>query len=243
MSSASQEQQEIIADIQYLEYLINADKQEIKNNIKLRLQGANDLENKIEAISDQVAYSLASMSARINILEKAMVAEGKIDAASLEEQKSNLQELAITDAFVEEIKLSIVEIGEENTLGYLKHNEHNVPYHELFPGASIVCNLPINRASKKTLAVDVVKVSDKSLLNNAVIKVDGVKLKHKVTNVDGLHRLIAHVPEGDNLANKTHVELILPTAVKANQSFEFYLSDIHCVPRATVIGVAKQIFN
>jgi hypothetical protein len=244
MSILSEERQQLVEDIHYLEYLISVEKQDIKERITKRINNSAPLTEQISSISDELSAVLGQFSARIALLEKSLindqlpklVPEKKPD---MNQSSTNLSAVAN----VEETLVSIVDIGLQNGLGTLRHNKDKAPFHYVMPNASVNFNFNINRLEKKTLVVEVIKVSDRSFLDKISIVVDGQHLKHKVTELNSKIRLLCYLPT-NNSAGNTSVVLKFPEQpTNAHDIYEFCLSDVHCVPKMTIAKLAGKLLK
>ncbi|WP_426415791.1 hypothetical protein [Aestuariirhabdus sp. LZHN29] len=242
MSMTDEPQREVFDDILYLESLINVEQKTIKKNFRARLEGKLGEDERLDAICDELSFTLAQVSARLSVIEQTLVLDGHVTTEQHESLNIKQQQLAAQSLMRDECKLSIEKIGRENHLGHLQHTSNNLPYHSLSPASTVKLILPINRASKKTLAVDIADVSDKQLLDRAVIKVDGVKLKHKHAVINGQLRLLCYIPPSKKLSDHTHVELLTPEH-GGDQQFRFYLSDVHCVPKSSMLKAIKTLLK
>jgi len=232
MSAIDQEYRELVADIQYLESLVNQNRDEFKRSLQVKLSNAISAENRVDLTLDELALFMAKISARASVIESNL----GVDAISADLQSSESGQATIP--LVDTLKLSIVDIGQHNHLGGLYHTENNVPYCFMPPDKKVVADLYIDRSNAMTLAINTPVCSDDRILNNLKIEVDGIPLKHKIATIEGDKRLVAHLPKSKSKA-KTHLALITPVAT-AKDTFRLGISDIYCVKRQTLKNFVKN---
>ena len=227
------EPEQLAEDILYLEYLINVEKNRIEERLVHTVRQAQSDEDKITLICRELSGSLAQMSARISVLEKLLV-NGRNAVLPVSEHSSQPAGTGVEPP-LQEVKVSIVDLGEENHLGNLYYTDNNKPYHIVLPGSQVVAQLNVDRSDKKALAINVVGTVDKDLLNSLQVIVDGEPLEHKFARVDGQNRLLAHLPVRSS-NGLTVVKLVMP-----DSKGSLNLSDIFCVPRQSVANYLKAI--
>ncbi|GIU03078.1 hypothetical protein [Shewanella algidipiscicola] len=241
MNIDSDESKQIIEDICYLENLIDTEKTQFRQAVATKLANAESIDDKAEVIVDEVALVLATMSARISVIEKVLTSDEKISPNTVLSQKKTSSKVEVNNtALLDEVKLSIVDIGKRNDLWHLTHTPDNKPYYALAPNSKVNFVLPINRKIKQTLAVDIIQAKPHGLLNGVQFHIDGHKLKHKVKTVDGITRLICYLPKSKT-GNTTYVTVILPDS--NGDEYKFMMSDVNCVPKLSLSSFAQKLVN
>lgn len=230
MSAINQEYHELLEDIQYLEYLVGKDRDAFKNDLKAKLSNAVGIDDKAELILDELALFAGKISARAAVIEKNLDIESGFKASEpISESVSIMQD---------SVQLSIVDVGAHNNLGYVYHTESDMPYCFVPAGKKMVAGLYVNRGNTLTLAINTPVYANEQTLKDIQVEIDGVPLKHKITNIEGNQRIICHIPKSKSKA-KTHLALITPSSTN-NASFKLGISDIHCVPRQTLKTYLKK---
>lgn len=230
MSAINQEYHELLEDIQYLEYLVNKDREVFKNDLKTKLSNAVGLDDKAELILDELALFAGKISARAAVIEKNLDIEpGVMSSQALQKAAPVMRD---------SVQLSIVDVGAHNNLGYVYHTESNMPYCFVPDGKKLVADLYVDRENTLTLAINTPVYSDEKILKDIQVEVDGVALKHKIVNIEGNQRIICHIPKSKSKA-KTHLAVIFPVSTNGS-AYKLGISDIHCVPRQTLKTYIKK---
>ncbi|QLE86083.1 hypothetical protein FLM48_14020 [Shewanella sp. Scap07] len=243
MSVQHEEHNELIEDICYLEHLISAEKQDIKARMLARIGNADSIEDKVDVLSDEIAHTLATMSARIQIVEKTLVsgtglqpikAGGEATAGFNVEPGRPRAKVDL----LETVKLSIADIAKRNNLYGLQHDSKGLPFCAIRPDTEINFVLPVARNKTQTLAVNLLGESDESLMKKVEFSIDGHQLPHKLKIVEGTLRLICYLPRSKT-KNKTYVSIVFPKAT-ADADYIVKLSDVNCVPKLSVVDYLKK---
>ena len=229
------ERDQLTEDILYLEYLIDVEKNDIKQKLTQRLTQVDSDGERIDVICDEISSSLAQLSARVAILEKVLVSREEKDVP---EKSGNIRPSSAEEPLKAEVCVSVQEIGDLNSLSRVKYSDSGQPYFQIMPDSRIAVDLAVDRSEKRTLAVNICGEIDHAFLNKVEILVDGERIKHKVTHVKDYDRLICHLPVKPD-RRKTEVEILTPNV----SSGSLCLSDIHCVSRQTLSGFVKQLTN
>lgn len=227
------ERDQLAKDILYLEYLLDVEKNEIKQNLRQRLAQADSETERIETICDEISTSLAQISARVSVIEKVMVSRmDKVNPENIDGTRS----YPAQEPLKAQVNVSVKEIGERNSLSPIKYTDSGQPFIQIMPDSRIKVDLAVDRSEKKTLAVNVCEEIDRAFLNKVKILVDGEHIKHKVACVNDNDRLICHLPVKAG-KRKTEVDIVTP----AVSSGRLCLSDVHCVSRQTLSGYFKRL--
>ena len=233
--AANTENDRLAEDILYLEYLIDVEKNDIKRKLTQRLIQIDSDGERIDVICDEISSALAQIAARVAVLEKVLVRRGTKDVPEL---SGNTRPSSAEEPLKAEVSVSVEEIGERNSLSWIKYTDSGMPYFQIMPDSRIEVDLAVDRSEKRTLAVNICGEIDHAFLNKVEILVDGKRLKHKVAHVEDYDRLICHLPVMRD-RRTTQVAIITPNVSVGS----LCLSDIHCVPRQTLSGFVKQLTN
>ncbi|WP_147302241.1 hypothetical protein [Thalassotalea euphylliae] len=222
------EHKELIADIQYLEYLINYDRERFRTSVQARLSNATQQHDKANIVVDEFALALGKISARLAIVEKTLNIETSVE--QLVNRASDNVPNTFTEQFVDELKIPITDLGFHNNLGHLCHSTRGMPFHWLYQSQSVVSDLYIDRTKKLSLAITVEDYDNVNTLKDCKIEIDGVLVKHKVIMIEDQSRLVCQIPKS-NAEGKTHFSMTTPSG----EHVKIGLSDVYCVPKMSLL--------
>lgn len=186
MSKESSERQEVIADIQYLESLIALEEGEIKAQLIQQISKASNIEDKIDVLGGEVAYTLGKMSARIALLEQS-VFDGKTTTqtpASVEDPCT----------LVDTLKWSADQLPLNDNLYHLE-NSNGILCKWTGPKPSTDILLPINRKNHQTVRIGIVATIKPETLEGLSIFIDGINIKYRLRYVDDVNYVTFFLPK------------------------------------------------
>jgi len=240
MSVQHEEHSELIEDICYLEHLISVEKQHIKARMLTRVGNAQSMDDKVDVLSDELSHTLATMSARIQLIEQSLstAKQHQTVLKKVETHQGEEAKIKSIPSLATALKISVVDLAARNKLYPLKHASDGRPYVDFCPGDAVNFVLPLDRSAKKTLAVDIIGINS-SEVHGLELWIDGHRLKHKVKKVNSIQRLICYLPKSTT-GNKTYAELKYNT-VKGSASLG--LSDVNCVDKLSILAGVNTLFR
>ena len=220
MSKQSSERQEVIADIQYLESLIVLEEREIKAQLIRQISKATNIEDKIDVFGGEVAYTLGKMSARIKLLEKALFNDQAAATDPIPVVNNAVNAVTNTAAeesqeFVDSLSWSADQFPLNNNFYHLE-NSNGILCKWTGPAPSTDILLPVNRKKYQELKVGIVAAIKPEILKMLGIYVDGVKVKYRLSYIDGVNYVNFILPKIAKDFGNTRLTIELPATYSPN---------------------------
>jgi len=222
MSIVSTEHQEIVADIQYLESLIAMEEEEIKQRLILQISEVPRIEDKIDLLGGEIAYTLGKMSARIKLLEQTIL-EGKTATQTslpVEDAPANVN-VAIdsteeSGTFFDKLEWSAEQLPLNDNLYHLE-NSSGILCKWTGPKPSTDILLPVNRKKHQAVRIGIVATIKPEILEELAIYIDGIKIKHRLCYVDDVNYVTFVLPKITQEFGDTLLTIGLPQNYSPNE--------------------------
>ncbi|MEZ0153472.1 MAG: hypothetical protein AB9Q22_01015 [Candidatus Reddybacter sp.] len=221
MSMENTEPQEIIADIQYLESLIAMEEEEIKARLILQISEVPRIEDKIDLLGGEIAYTLGKMSARIKLLEQAIF-DGKTTTqtpVSVEVVAANVSVVIDNKedprTFVDTLKWSADQFPLNDNLYHLE-NSNGILCRWTGPKPSTDILLPINRQKHQIVRIGIVATIKPETLEGLSIFIDGINIKYRLSYVDDVNYVTFFLPKITQEFGETLLTIGLPENYSPN---------------------------
>lgn len=221
MSKQSEERREIIADIQYLESLIVLEEKEIKEQLIRQISKATNIEDKIDLLGGEVAYTLGKMSARIKLLEKELFNDEAAAADSIPAVNNAVNAVTIKVAeesheFVDSLSWFADQLPVGGNFFHLE-SSNGVLCKWTGPAPSTDILLPVNRKKHQVISVGIVAVIKPEMLTMLGIYVDEVKVKYRLSYIDGVNYVSIVLPKIAQDFGNTRLTIELPETYSPNE--------------------------
>jgi len=214
MSKQSSERQEVIADIQYLESLIVLEEREIKAQLIRQISKATNIEDKIDVLGGEVAFTLGKMSARIKLIEKALFDDQPTAVSQVSEENTVATTVTNTAAeesheFVDSLSWSADQFPLNNNFFHLE-NSNGVLCRWTGPAPSTDIVLPVNRQKHQEVRIGIVAAIKPEILKALGIYIDGIKIKYRLSYIEGVNYVSFVLPKITENFGNTRLTIALP---------------------------------
>ena len=217
MSCSQTEKEEIAQDILYLEHLITLEKQNISKRIADNIDQSQPLNMQMETFSDEVSIILAQISARIGIVEQALVnrhtAELRPEVSTSRSNTKSRELKHKIKAGNRQLKSNDI-IAAKDIVSYENLNDLEVFEGTAFrwSGPSNITEiiLPIDRVLDRKLSIYLAAIIKPEYLKQLKICIDNIEVKYNVGFSGGLLILNIHLPAIASDFESTTIKVTVP---------------------------------
>ena len=188
-----------LVDVDYFHAMVVSEAANLRHRI--RQDSGSDVATQLEALIEAVATTLGEVSARVRLIEQVLAAQDLQDG---------VRELPAAGVDLpDECELSADQLGSTSNLLALEHSADGVGFRWTGEDPRTTFEIPVSRATRRGLKINVVAVVKPEYLQAIELRVDGQSVPVGVSYDGSEHCLSANLPERGQ-RGITRLELRLP---------------------------------
>jgi len=184
----------MVSELEHFQSIVKTEESKIRDHLDAQIKANNGQHSELSVVVDTLVNNLASLSARMQIVESVLVSRSESKPVSLSDESKlsgNMQLLENKLTLVDKLEITVEQLaGFSNT-----YDIEEGQYIWTGPEVTNVFDLPVKRNKAKSLTVDIANTVIPGLLDTLKIYVNEQPLKYKLKVQDHGVLLTSKLPK------------------------------------------------
>ncbi len=197
----------LLSELEHYQSIVKVEESKIREHLDAQIKANKGQHSELTVVVDTLVNSLASLSARMQIVESVLVSRGESKPVNLSDEdklSGNMQLLENKLTLVDKLEISAEQLAKCNNTYDLEEGM----YTWTGPEVTNVIDLPVKRTKAKSLTVDIANTVLPGLLNSLKLYVNEQPLTYKLRVQDHGALLTSKLPK-DTRCTGTQIKIVI----------------------------------